>query len=223
MKKSFLLLTVFLLTFIVAACNSKESIIQDVPEPAKVSPEDINQEEMLSADVLEILNSEEYTMQYRMVSNNDPDFHEDEYTTSFATIIVSTDNIATIYHTDDGDKRTVQKDDVLYTIDDDDDDDETIIVSPIHKSQLLKSPIGEGEPELIKKGEEKFLDKLYSVEAFEYKNRETKFYFDGTHIVGWELTKDNTTTIIEIKSLADEIDESLFELPEDYTEVEMNI
>ena len=202
------------------ACNSRESIIENGPKLAKVSPEDINQEEMLSADVLKILNSKEYTMEYRMVSNSDPNFHEDENIASFATTIVSIDQTATIYHTDDGDKRTVHKDDALYTIND---KEKSIIVSPVHKSQLLKNPIGEGEPVLIKKGEENFLGELYSVEAFEYENRETKFYFDGTHITGWGLTKNNNTTVIEIKSLSDEIDESMFELPEDYKEVKINI
>lgn len=219
MKKRFLFLIV-LLTFIVAACSSNESVIKDTPEPAEVSPKDINQEEMLSAKVLDILNSEEYTMEYRIISNDDPNFHEDENNMFLTTTVVSPDQTATIYHTDDKDVRTVQKDDTLYTIND---EKESIIVSPIHKSQLLKNPIGEGEPELIKKGEEKFQDTLYSVEAFEYKNRETKFYFDGTHIVGWELTKNNHTSIIEIKSLTDKIDESMFELPEDYTEIEMDI
>lgn len=219
MKKR-LLFSLALLTFTVAACTSNESGIKDTPEPAEVSPKDINQEEMLSAKVLNILNSEEYTMEYRIISNDDPNFHEDENNMFFTTTIVSPDQTATIYHTDDKDVRTVQKDDTLYTIDD---ENESIIVSPVRESQLLKNPIGEGEPELIKKGEEKFQDTLYSVEAFEYKNRTTKFYFDGTHIVGWELMKNNYTTIIEIKSLTDKIDESMFELPEEYTEVEMDI
>lgn len=217
MKKGLLSLAL-LLIILLTACNSNSIGIKDDPAPAKISPEEINKDELLSAKVIKLLDSEEYTMEYKRISNSDPDFVENEENTSWATTVVSGNETATIYHTEDGDKRTVLKDDVLYTIDD---KKKTITTSPIDESQVLKHATGEGDPDIIEKGEERFMDKLQSFEAFEYENRKTKFYFDGTHLIGWEVMKNNHTTVIEIKSLSDKVDPSVFELPTDYTKNEL--
>lgn len=68
-------------------------------------------------------------------------------------------------------------------------------------------------------GEEKVYGKKYIYEKYTVDNSESTYYFSGDDLVYIKYVSPEKTVFFKFNLMSDEVDESLFEIPDDYLEI----
>lgn len=198
--------------------NNKNEVEEiQIDEPMK-------DDEPLSVAVMDMLTSGHYTMTYRFVDESVAESQDTNFNETTWTTIVSNGETVLITETAVGISRAVHKGDTLYTIDD---KNEMMIISPITDPVVAAS---EGidflelkGTEYIENGEGEFLGSPMTYELYSSTIGDMEFFFDGDVFKGIQIAAEDAAIFMEVQSLSTEVDESQFEIPEGYHEMEMDL
>lgn len=210
--------------------KDNEEEVTDEPEEGNEKTEDIDSE-VKSKALRDMMNTEEYTMKlettYEGLGN--------DLTKQTTTNVVTEDK--TYLHTEsdgtvinviekDGKSYLIMHDSktVVVTSDYEGDEDEAVAVENIGFFDHGLEYLGEGK--------EDFLGNTRSYEEYDMGIGKVKYYFDGSEVDGAKMfidmeaimegeevegmEFDDITMIMDILSFEEEVNESVFELPEDY-------
>ncbi|NLO97115.1 MAG: hypothetical protein GX091_03425 [Peptococcaceae bacterium] len=178
------------------------------PDQAKGS-EKVQSEEMsqmgdrLATTYKDLMASGKYYMKYRMTANGE---------TIEAEIAYKGDDFATKTVMDGIENRMVVKDQKMYLI-----DSETKTVTI-----MSSDPIEEEEDVnyaglvFVKEGKEDFLGQTLPYEEYSEDGFLVKYFFQGNKLVGMEITDEESTQVLEILELSDNIPPIMFDIPADY-------
>ncbi|MGI6677941.1 MAG: hypothetical protein ACOX2Q_02355 [Dehalobacterium sp.] len=225
MKKS-ILITILLLSITVffSACGSQEEPATS-SEPTGTADEEVLPEnsdvisDRLSAAYVDMMKSENYTMKYKTIMDIDGTDMEVD-----VTMAVSKDRTAVKMESASFSANTIMKEDKSYIVDH---DSKRVIVMPFNPDDNLDSPqlqeIDAGGMEFVGTGTGTFMGSNRDYEEYLTEDTRIRYYFDGDDLVGMEIITDDVTTLMIIEDMSDKIDESMFEIPNDYQMMELEI
>lgn len=222
MKKSILItmLLISLMLFI-TACSSPEKPEEpvDSDEIVEESVGDTNViGQRLSAAYVDMMKSNNYMMKYRTFMNIDGIEME-----ALITIAVSDERSAFRTESDEINSATIMEDDKFHLIDHnsktvmimpfiiDDADDEGIDVTQVDSVGL----------EFVGTGTGTFMGNTRNYEEYVSESTTIFYYFDGDNLDGMEMIVEGETLIMDVEEMSSTIDESMFEIPEDYQVMEI--
>ncbi len=220
-----LILLILLIGLLSTGCNSPESPAPDVPQelPAAEAPPvetpsepfaPPEPEERLSETYAEIMKGKSYTMKYRTISNI-----EGQEIEGRMTMAVDGDDFAMVFESDDISSTSIMKDEMLYLIMH---EQKMIMVFPADTDQATEAaPEGPANIDMdgmtyIEKGEAEFMGNMRTYEEYAVEDGSIRYYFDGNMLDGIEMIFDGNSNVLDIEELTDQVDETLFSIPEGY-------
>ena len=211
--------------------QSQEDIAEEVEEPEEEVTSDGSSPEIKSKVLRDIMNMNRYTMKVKNMSTfQGKDLEID------ATHVVADGQFATITEVEGGDVINIIKDGKFYMVLD---SEKTIIVQEYEDEEDLigneeypreNEEIFPSDLKYIGKGKDTFLGNQRSYEEYKIDMGTIRYYFDGNELDGMmttvnmgELMDDDedmefedSSFIMDVKSISKDVDMSVFELPEDY-------
>ena len=225
------LLIVFVL--MISACSNQDSKPQESLESKDIIIEDEDSDEVdtdeavaeetgelegkiLSSKSIDIMQSDRYTMKFKTIGNFDGEDMEMVMTT-----VVADGQIAMIMESPMGKITNIQKEDKMYVVMH---DQKMVMVSGIPEglqddpgvSSFEIDEMVNEEMEYLGSGKGVFLGNERTYEEYRVEGATMRYYFDGEELDGMEVTSDEVTATIDIEFLGNEVDMSVFEIPEDY-------
>lgn len=235
-----ILMTIFLLSIIlfIAACSSSESPATP-PDPIEstqreeglddlVIEEEVSEGnsdelgERLSVAFVDIMANDNFTMVYSTLIEMDGKEIE-----ARMTMVRSHDRNAFKMDSEIVSTTTITEEDKMYIISD---ETQTVMVMAFNPDEIIEdefddSPtlqdIDASSMEYIGKGTGTFMGNTRDYEEYLVDGDRILYYFDGNHLDGMELISDSGTTIMDIEVMTDDVDESIFEIPENYQMIEI--
>lgn len=226
MKKIYWLVSLLIvLTLITVACSTGASqpkqLEEDVVENEELPEKETDAAEKMDEDIyskrlIDIMNSDEYTMKMKTKTNV-----EGKDLEVMMTTVVSGDQSAHIMESEDIKMTTITKGEKSYIIM----HDEKMILatSTPEETEDLDLEIDEIDfenLEYVGKGKAMFLGNEREYEEYKVEDGYIRYYFDGKDLDGMEMKLEEITTTMDIEFLEKEVDKSVFEMPEDYTLIE---
>lgn len=206
--------------------EDNEEEVTDQQEEENEKTEDIDSE-VKSKALRDMMNTEEYTMKLETTFKGLGGEEMKQTTTNVVTedqTYLHTESEGTVINVieKDGKSYLIMHDSKTIIVTSEDEEDE-----PVENVGF----IGEGL-EYIGKGKEEFLGNNRPYEEYKMDIGKVKYYFDGSEVDGAEIFVDmelvmdgedieeieteGTTMLMDIVLFEEEVDESVFELPEDY-------
>ena len=241
MKKSYLVLVMFLaLLIVLVGCSSDNSEQEPTvtPEVSKSQTESPTKEEPIekpivetkeydqpmdpevySGELLKLLQSKHFTV------TMDTGIDKDRQIMVYETMtVVDGDRSATSMRSMAStviDLVTILEDGKAYVIKH---NEETIVVTPIEKNAekigVTLDEIDFNDIEYLGKGKGLYVNQPADFEEYSIDQGFVRFYYDGSEFKAIEVITDEGVTLTNHHVFSEEVDESLFELPKDYKQVE---
>lgn len=226
MKKfSIIIVFVLLIGLSSTGCSSPEPSAPEAPQEtpaAESSPAEAPSEpsappeleERLSETYAEIMKGDSYTMKYRTISNIEGQMVEGRM-----TMAVDGEDYAMVFESDDISTTSVMKDKMLYLIMH---EQKMIMVFPADTDQASEAaPEGPAGVDMegmtyIGKGEDEFMGNMRPYEEYTVEGGNIRYYFEGNMLDGIVMTFDGNSNVLDIEELSDQVDETLFSIPEGY-------
>ncbi len=238
-----IIMIIFLLSVLVfiAGCSSSESpaVSPDPMESAQVEENtdelelDDDSEEIESGEIgiigdrlskayVDMMANDNFTMVYKTIMDI-----EGEEVEAKMTMVSSDDRVAFKMNYESMSSTTIMKEDKMYIVSD---DTQTVMIMPFglddiedeldDTSQL--QDIDASSMDYIGRGTGTFMGNTRDYEEYRVDDNERIFYyFDGNSLDGMEIVSDSDTTIIDVEVMTDDVDESIFDIPENYQTFEI--
>lgn len=232
MKKISLVLLLLSLLLIISACSNEEepAIIAEpaenlvAEESAEEPDEDTNEDtdiisNRLSETYVDMMKNESYTMKY----NTHMAFEGEEIEAS-VRMAISEGKTAFQTIMEDVNSSTVMQDEKAYFIDH---ESQTVMVMPFSQNDIVEdgpqvTNIEADTLEYVGSGTGEFLGETMSYEEYTSSGQDRIFYyFDGDDLIGMETVFEDGSVTMIIEEFTDQVDESMFEIPEDYQVMEI--
>lgn len=209
MKKS-ILLTIFLISLmlLITACSSPEEPV------APAETDDTNLVgHRLSASYVDMMKNNNYMMKYKTFM--DFDGREIE---ALITIAVSGEKHAFITESDEITSTTIMDDDKFYLIDH---DSKTVMVMPFIMEDNAEdgvdiTQVDSANLEFVGTGTGTFMGNTRDYEEYAADNITMVYFFDGDKLDGMVMMVEDESLTMVIEEMTSMVDESIFEIPEDY-------
>lgn len=222
---SIIIVFILLIGLLSTGCSSSEPSTPEAPQeaPAAESPPTETPSEpsstpelemRLSETYAEIMKGESYTMKYKTISNVEGQMVEGRM-----TMAVDGEDYAMVFESDDISTTSVMKDKMLYLIMH---EQKMIMVFPADTDQATEAaPEGPAGVDMegmtyIGKGEDEFMGNIRPYEEYAVEGGSIRYYFEGNMLDGIVMTFDGNSNVLDIEELTDQVDETLFTLPEGY-------
>lgn len=230
MKKS-MLITIFLIVimlFITACSSPKEPATPGDTDEVSAEPVDKRDDESddssndvghrLSAAYVDMMKSNNYMMKYRTFI----DFDGVE-TEALITTVISGEKSAFSTESDEINSATIMEEDKSYLIDH---NSKTVMIMPFIMADTADegieiTQVGSEKLEFVDTGNGTFMGNSRPYEEYAAENVTVLYYFDGNELDGMEMITEGESIIMDVVEMSSNIDESMFEIPEDYQVMEM--
>ena len=234
MKKIYLILAILLvLTLVLVGCSSDDSeqepaVTREVSKSEKDTPtkedpivkaEEYDppmDKEVYSGELLKLMQSKRYTVEMETFIDKDREINVYETIT-----VVEGDRSATSMKTmasSSIDIITILKDGKAYVIKN---NEKTIVVTLIEDQEekigVTLDEIDFNKIEYLGKGSGLYGNHYTDFEEYKVDVGFVRYYYNGNELQGIEVITDDGITVTNHHSFSDEVDESMFELPKDYT------
>lgn len=229
MKKIILVIVLILsIVLFVSACSSEDS--PDESNELIESNEDINDQgedrneddesqdalgERLSAAYVDMMKSQNYTVKYKtIVDMEGSEFEAD------ITMAMSEGRTAFNMESDSVRTSTIMTEDEMKIVDH---NSKTVMVmalnmdiEAIDEDTIDLQNIDAQNMEYVGSGSGEFMGTTRSYEEYKLEDTSFYYYFDGDDLVGMETISDEGSFTLHIESMTEGVDESMFEIPDDY-------
>lgn len=219
------------LILLISACSNEEE-----PAPATDAVDNVVEEEIsedvnekdtenadpvldrLSATYVDMMKNESYTMRYKTTMN-----FEGEEVESNVSMSLSEGRMAFETIMEDVHSATVMQDEKAYFIDH---SSQTVMVMPFAQDDIIEDGpqvhnIEADTLEYVGSGNKEFFGESMSYEEYASGDGTIFYYFDDGELVGMEMIFGDGTVTMIIEEFTDQVDESIFEIPEDYQVMEI--
>lgn len=232
MKKISLVMLLLSLLLIISACsNEGEPATTAEPSDNVVTEESIEESEddtskntdvvsdRLSAAYVDMMKSESYTMKYRTYL----DFEGEEVEAN-VSMFISKGRMAFQTIMENVNTITVMQDEKAYFIDH---ETQTVMIMPFSQNDIVEDGpqvhnIETETMEYVGSGTGEFLGETMNYEEYTSSGQDRiLYYFDGDELIGMEMFFENGSVVMIIEEFTDQVDESMFEIPEDYQVMEI--
>ena len=235
MKKIILVIVLILsILLFVSACSSEDSPdesneliesnkdINDQGEDGNEDDEDDQDDESqdalgerLSAAYVDMMKSQNYTVKYKtIVDMEGSEFEAD------ITMAMSEGRTAFNMESDSVRTSTIMTEDEMQIVDH---SSKTVMVmalnmdvEAIDEDTIDLQNIDAQSMEYVGSGSGEFMGTTRSYEEYKLEDTSFYYYFDGDDLVGMETISDEGSFTLHIESMTEGVDESMFEIPDDY-------
>lgn len=231
--RKFTLLTIFLLSvlLLLSACSGNDESPSDLEDPiVEQGNDDVGEQtddedkqddqdkqdigDRLSAAYVNIMKGENYTMKYRTIM--DIDGREMD---ANITLVVAGERTAFKMETESISTTTIIEEKKMHLINH---EAKMVMVMPIDddiiddNDALEPQDIDAVNMEYVGNGTRDFMGSDRHYEEYKVDDGRVFYYFDGKDLVGMEMIAEDSSLLIELESMTDKVDESIFEIPEGY-------
>ncbi len=209
MKKVYSTISLLLaLTLLLVGCSAGASVSKQGELPNGIS------EGLLSQQCIEIMKSDHYTVKMLVKM----DFKGEEMDVE-TTMAVAENQYAAVLKSKEGSITTIMKDNKGYVMMDDE-KEYTVVPMPIKVEDIQKANVmNRKDLQYLGNGEAKFLGKKRYYEEYRAQVDRVRYYFKKEEFIGMEVISKEKPVKVEVKSLTEEVDMKIFEIPRGYKEV----